>query len=107
VEEKASEIPCFQPLLDTIDLAGTVVTSDAMPTQRDHAASLLGRSAHYIVIVKDNHLRRSSANSSRGFPETRSRSRNGPASTGAAAARSTSPPREGLVRPQRTTKGKA
>ncbi|MGW4568302.1 transposase family protein [Streptomyces sp. NPDC004561] len=35
-------------------LAGVVVTSDAMHTQREHAEYLLGRAAHYIVIVKGN-----------------------------------------------------
>jgi hypothetical protein len=55
VGEKTNEITCFQPLLDTVaDLAGVVVTSDAMHTQRDHADYLLGRGAHYIVIVKGN-----------------------------------------------------
>ncbi|XKK60598.1 ISAs1 family transposase [Streptomyces sp. ARC32] len=55
VGEKTNEITCFQPLLDTVaDLAGTVVTSDAMHTQREHAEYLLGRAAHYIVIVKGN-----------------------------------------------------
>ncbi|MFI9630622.1 hypothetical protein [Streptomyces sp. NPDC052042] len=33
---------------------GTVVTSDAMHTQHDHAVYLLDRQAHYIVIVKRN-----------------------------------------------------
>jgi predicted transposase YbfD/YdcC len=55
VGQKTNEITCFQPLLDTVaDLAGVVVTSDAMHTQREHADYLLGRSAHYIVIVKGN-----------------------------------------------------
>ncbi|MEJ8632402.1 ISAs1 family transposase [Streptomyces sp. MS2.AVA.5] len=55
VGEKTNEITCFQPLLDTVaDLAGVVVTSDAMHTQREHADYLLGRAAHYIVIVKGN-----------------------------------------------------
>lgn len=55
VREKTNEITCFQPLLETVaDLAGTVVTSDALHTQRDHADYLLGRDAHYIVIVKGN-----------------------------------------------------
>lgn len=55
VGEKTNEITCFQPLLETVaDLAGTVVTSDVMHTQREHAAYLLGRGAHYIVIVKGN-----------------------------------------------------
>ncbi|HBF85301.1 MAG TPA: ISAs1 family transposase [Streptomyces sp.] len=55
VGEKTNEITCFQPLLDTLEnLAGTVVTSDAMHTQHDHAVYLLDRQAHYIVIVKRN-----------------------------------------------------
>ncbi|WP_327406141.1 ISAs1 family transposase [Streptomyces sp. NBC_01288] len=53
--EKTNEITCFQPLPDTVaDLAGVVVTSDALLTQREHADHLLGRGAHYIVIVKGN-----------------------------------------------------
>ncbi|MGY3199665.1 putative transposase YbfD/YdcC [Streptomyces sp. TE5632] len=55
VGEKTNEITCFQPRLDTVtDLAGVVVTSDALHTQVDHATYLLGRDAHYIVIVKGN-----------------------------------------------------
>ncbi|MFF0451723.1 ISAs1 family transposase [Streptomyces sp. NPDC004609] len=54
VEDKTNEIPRFQPLLDDIDVKGTVVTSDALHTQRDHATYLLNRGAHYIVIVKGN-----------------------------------------------------
>ncbi|MFC9633386.1 transposase [Streptomyces mirabilis] len=53
VGEKTNEITCFQPLLETLaDLAGVVVTSDAMHTQRGHAGYLLGRGAQYIVIAK-------------------------------------------------------
>jgi len=55
VGHKTNEITCFTPLLDNVpDLAGTVVTSDALHTQREHARYLLGRDAHYIVIVKRN-----------------------------------------------------
>lgn len=55
VGEKTGEITCFQPLLEAVaDLAGVVVTSDALHTQREHAAYLLGRRAQYIVIVKRN-----------------------------------------------------
>lgn len=55
VSEKTNEITCFQPLRDTVaDLAGTVITADATHTQREHAAYLLGRKAHHIVIVKGN-----------------------------------------------------
>lgn len=52
VGEKTNEIMPFRPLLYT--LSGTVVTSDAMLTQHDHATHLRGRDAHYIVIVKRN-----------------------------------------------------
>ncbi|MEU1371575.1 ISAs1 family transposase [Streptomyces sp. NPDC005803] len=55
VGEKTNEITRFRPLLDTLpDLSGTVVTSDALHTQTDHATYLRGRDAHYIVIVKRN-----------------------------------------------------
>ncbi|MEU2426748.1 ISAs1 family transposase [Streptomyces sp. NPDC007851] len=55
VGEKTGEITRFQPLLDTVaDLSATVVTTDALHTQREHVAYLLGRGAHYIAIVKGN-----------------------------------------------------
>ncbi|MEV7282137.1 ISAs1 family transposase [Streptomyces sp. NPDC093111] len=55
VGEKTGEVTRFQPLLDTAaDLATTVVTSDALHTQREHATYLLGRGAHDIAIVKGN-----------------------------------------------------
>jgi hypothetical protein len=41
VGEKTNEITCFQPLPETLaDLAGVVVTSDAMHAQREHASYL-------------------------------------------------------------------
>ncbi|MFF3148941.1 hypothetical protein ACFVRU_46340 [Streptomyces sp. NPDC057927] len=40
-------------LLETLaDLAGVVVTSDAMHTQRERVGHLLGRGAQCIVIAK-------------------------------------------------------
>jgi predicted transposase YbfD/YdcC len=54
---KANEIPEFAPLLDQIDdtdLAGTVVTADALHAQRDHATYLHERSAHYLLTIKNN-----------------------------------------------------
>jgi len=55
VGEKTNEITCFEPLLGTVaDPAGTVAISDAMHPQRENADYLLGRGAHYIVIVKGN-----------------------------------------------------
>ena len=53
--EKTNEVTRFQPLLDTVtDLAGVVVTVDALHTQREPAEYLLGRDAYYIVIAKGN-----------------------------------------------------
>lgn len=62
VGEKTSETTCFQLLLASVaDLAGTVVTSDALHTQREPAGYLLGRRAHYIAIVRA--IRRNCASS--------------------------------------------
>lgn len=55
VEAKTNEIPMFATLLDRVDLAGAVVTADAMHAQRAHAEYLAGqRSAHYLLTVKRN-----------------------------------------------------
>jgi len=55
VDTKTNEITCFQPLLDTVDLTGVVVTADAIHTQRAHASYLVEeRGADYLLIVKDN-----------------------------------------------------
>jgi predicted transposase YbfD/YdcC len=50
----ARRVPAFQPLLAGLDLAGVVVTADALHTQRDHAAFLVGRGADYLLVVKAN-----------------------------------------------------
>ena len=54
VGAKTNEIPMFPLLLDRIDIAGAVITADAMHAQRDHATYLAGRGAHYILTVKRN-----------------------------------------------------
>jgi len=54
VDTKTNEITRFQPLLEDLDLAGRVVTADAMHTQREHADYLHGRGAHYVLVVKGN-----------------------------------------------------
>jgi hypothetical protein len=43
VGAKTNEIPMFTPLLDRIDIAGAVITADAMHA---HAGYLAGRGAH-------------------------------------------------------------
>ena len=49
------EVPAFQPLLDGLDLAGAVVTADALHTHPDTAEFLVaGKQAHYLFTVKAN-----------------------------------------------------
>ena len=54
VDGKTSEISQFAPLLTTLDLAGVVVTADALHTQREHVAYLRQRGAHWVLMVKGN-----------------------------------------------------
>lgn len=55
VGAKTNEIPMLTKLLDTIpDIAGAVITADALHCQRDTAQYITGRGAHYILTVKDN-----------------------------------------------------
>lgn len=57
VDGKSSEINRFAPLLDTVtgvDLAGAVVTADALHTQREHVTDLHARGAHWVLTVKGN-----------------------------------------------------
>jgi predicted transposase YbfD/YdcC len=49
------EVPAFQPLLAGLDLAGAVVTADALHTHPDAAEFLVaGKQAHYLFTVKAN-----------------------------------------------------
>ena len=60
VADKTNEITAFTPLLDTltsIDLAGAVVTVDALHTQRDHVQALRDRGVHWVLSVKGNQPR--------------------------------------------------
>jgi hypothetical protein len=55
VDGKTNEITCFAPLLAPLDLAGAVVTADAMHAQREHAQFLVTeKNAHCILAVKNN-----------------------------------------------------
>jgi predicted transposase YbfD/YdcC len=55
VDGKTNEITMFAPLLDPLDLAGCVVTADALHTQREHAGYLVtDKKADYILVVKGN-----------------------------------------------------
>jgi predicted transposase YbfD/YdcC len=55
VDEKSNEIPAVRELLKAFaDLAGAVLTIDAMHTQHDTAQLILGRRADYVMTVKAN-----------------------------------------------------
>jgi len=56
VDEKSNEIKAFRPLLATLgDLTATLITADAMHTQRDHARCVVEEHhADYLFQVKDN-----------------------------------------------------
>jgi predicted transposase YbfD/YdcC len=59
VGAKTNEIPMFAPLLETlaaagIDLATTVITADALHTQRSHAQYLHEHGAEFVLTVKQN-----------------------------------------------------
>ena len=55
VDEKSNEIPAVRELLKAFtDLAGAVITIDAMHTQHDTAQVIIGRQADYVMTVKSN-----------------------------------------------------
>jgi predicted transposase YbfD/YdcC len=54
VDEKSNEISAIPKLLDALELAGTVVTLDAMGCQREIAAQIVGKKADYVLALKGN-----------------------------------------------------
>jgi hypothetical protein len=55
VEQKTNEIKHTRPLLEGLDLEGTVVTADAMHTQKEFARYLVEeKKADYVFLAKDN-----------------------------------------------------
>ena len=55
VDAKSNEIPAVRELLKAFaDLAGAVITIDAMHTQHDTAQAVLARHADYLMTVKAN-----------------------------------------------------
>lgn len=54
VEDKSNEIPAVQQLIDMLDLAGAVVTADAMHCQRETAEKIIAKNADYVLMVKGN-----------------------------------------------------
>lgn len=58
VDGKTNEISRFVPLLEGLDLAGAIITADALHTQREHARWLVEeKKAGYVFVVKRNQPR--------------------------------------------------
>ena len=57
VGSKSSEINAFRPLLDRINITGSIVTADALHTQRGHVNYLRRHGGHYVFTVKTNQPR--------------------------------------------------
>jgi predicted transposase YbfD/YdcC len=55
VDQKSNEITAVPLLLNMLDLRGTVVTGDAMNTQKEIAAQIIKGGGDYLLAVKGNH----------------------------------------------------
>jgi predicted transposase YbfD/YdcC len=53
-EEKSNEITAIPALLDQIDVAGAIVTIDAMGCQKEIAQKVVDAKGDYVLAVKDN-----------------------------------------------------
>jgi predicted transposase YbfD/YdcC len=54
VEDKSNEIPAVPELLDMLEIAGCIVTTDAMNCQKKTARKVIEKDADYVLAVKDN-----------------------------------------------------
>ena len=55
VEDKSNEITAIPKLLELLCLEGSIVTIDAMGTQKKIAAKIVEKNADYILALKENH----------------------------------------------------
>lgn len=55
VDEKSNEITAFPTLISQLELKGTVITVDALNTQKSSAEAVANSGADYIFPVKENH----------------------------------------------------
>lgn len=54
VDDKSNEIIAMPQLMDTLDLKGTVITADAMNTQKATVKKAIEKQADYVLPVKGN-----------------------------------------------------
>ncbi len=55
VDDKSNEITAIPELMEMLDLKGTIITADALNTQKEVAKKAQDRGADYILPVKGNH----------------------------------------------------
>ena len=53
-ETKSNEITAIPEILDLLEIKGSIITIDAMGTQKAIAEKIIEKEAHYILAVKDN-----------------------------------------------------
>lgn len=54
VEDKSNEITAIPKLLELLDLSGSIITIDAMGTQKEIAAKIIDCEADYVLALKGN-----------------------------------------------------
>ena len=54
VEEKSNEITAIPELIKVLDIAGCLVTIDAMGCQKEIVKSIVEKSGEYIIALKKN-----------------------------------------------------
>lgn len=55
VDEKSNEITALPELIESLELKGAIVTTDALNTQKQTATAIINKGADYILPVKENH----------------------------------------------------
>ena len=55
VEDKSNEITAIPLLLELFDVKGTIITIDAMGTQKEIMEQIISKKANYVVCLKANH----------------------------------------------------
>ena len=55
VEDHSNEITAIPTLLELIDIAGAIITIDAMGTQTEIIRLISQKKADYVVALKSNH----------------------------------------------------
>lgn len=57
IDQKSNEITAVPELLKKLDIAGCLITLDAMGTQEHIACTILDRHADYLFVAKDNQIK--------------------------------------------------